>query len=135
MPILAAARRDHGITMITPLLGDSSRQAKTRNGYSRNEFTIDYDACTASCPQGQGQTSAHWNPQVRDVSKRSTSPSPSALLDLRRPARVHHQQGPPASDHRLPARDPRTATGHPEPHKTPGTGDGSTSAGPASKAP
>ncbi len=64
MPTLAAARREHGITMITPLLGDSSRQAKTRNGYNREDFTIDYDTRTATCPQGQ--TSAHWNPQVRD---------------------------------------------------------------------
>ena len=64
MPILAAARREHGITMITPLLGDSSRQAKTRNGYSRDDFVIDYDTRTATCPQGQ--TSAHWNPRVYD---------------------------------------------------------------------
>jgi hypothetical protein len=59
-----AARREHGITMVTPLLGDSSRQAKTGNGYSRDDFVIDYDTRTATCPQGQ--TSAHWNPQVRD---------------------------------------------------------------------
>ncbi len=62
--MLAAARREHGITMITPLLGDSSRQAKTRNGYSRDDFVIDYDTRTATCPQGQ--TSAHWNPRVHD---------------------------------------------------------------------
>jgi transposase len=64
MPNLVAARREHGITMITPLLADSSRQARTGNGYSRDDFTIDYDTRTATCPQGQ--TSAHWNPQVRD---------------------------------------------------------------------
>lgn len=33
MPTLVAARREHDITMITPLLGDSSRQARTGNGY------------------------------------------------------------------------------------------------------
>jgi hypothetical protein len=27
-----AARREHGITMVTPLLGDSSAQTKTGNG-------------------------------------------------------------------------------------------------------
>jgi len=64
MPTLVAARREHGITMITPLLGDSSRQARTANGYSRDKFVIDYGTRTAICPQGQ--TSAHWNPQVRD---------------------------------------------------------------------
>jgi len=64
MPALVAARREHGITMITPLLSDSSRQASTANGYSRDQFVIDYEARTATCPQGV--TSAHWNPQVRD---------------------------------------------------------------------
>ena len=49
--------------MITPLLGDSSRQTKTSNGYSSDDFIIDFDARTATCPQGQ--TSAHWNPQVQ----------------------------------------------------------------------
>ena len=64
VPNVLAARREHGITMITPLLGDSSRQTKTSNGYSRDDFTIDFDTRTATCPQGQ--SSAHWNPQVRD---------------------------------------------------------------------
>ena len=50
--------------MITPLLGDSSRQAKTSNGYSRDDFVIDYDTRTATCPQGQ--SSAHWNQRVHD---------------------------------------------------------------------
>ena len=52
VPNLVAARREHGITVITPLLGDSSRQAKTGNGYSRDDFTIDYDTRTTTCPQG-----------------------------------------------------------------------------------
>ena len=64
VPNMLAARREHGTTMITPLLGDSSRQTKTGNGYSRDDFVIDYDTRTATCPQGQ--TSAHRNPQVRD---------------------------------------------------------------------
>src|SRR5206468_12148808 len=32
VPNVLAARREHGITMVTPLLGDSSRQTKTGNG-------------------------------------------------------------------------------------------------------
>jgi transposase len=64
VPNMVAARREHGITMITPLLGDSSRQTKAGNGYSRDKFTIDYDTCTATCPQGQ--TSATWNHGVHD---------------------------------------------------------------------
>lgn len=64
VPNVLAARREHGITMVTPLLGDSHRQTKTANGYSRDDFTIDFDACTATCPQGQ--KSATWNQRVQD---------------------------------------------------------------------
>jgi hypothetical protein len=64
VPNVLAARREHGITMITPLLGDSSRQTKTSNSYSHDDFIIDFDTRTATCPQGQ--TSAHWNPQVQN---------------------------------------------------------------------
>jgi transposase len=64
VPNMLAARREHGITMITPLLGDSSRQTKTGNGYSRDKFTIDYDTRSATCPQGQ--KSATWNHGVHD---------------------------------------------------------------------
>jgi Transposase DDE domain len=45
--------------MVAPMLGDSSRQTKAGNGYSRDQFTIDYDTRTATCPQGQ--KSATWN--------------------------------------------------------------------------
>jgi transposase len=58
----APIHREHAITMITPLLSDSSRQTKTANGYSRDDFTVDYDTRTATCPQGQ--TSATWNEVV-----------------------------------------------------------------------
>ena len=50
--VLAAARR-HGITLVTPLLADTSRQARDNAGYDRSAFTIDYHARTATCPQGQ----------------------------------------------------------------------------------
>ncbi len=52
------------LTMVTPLLGDSPRQTKTANGYSRDDFIIDFDARTATCPQGQ--KSATWNQRVQD---------------------------------------------------------------------
>jgi transposase len=113
VPNVLAARREHGITMITPLLGDSSHQARTRNGYSRRDFTIDYETRTTTCPQGQ--SSAHWNPQVHEgVEKIFRRLPTTCLLDVRRPTRVHQQQSPPAPDHRLPTRSPRTATGHPQ---------------------
>jgi hypothetical protein len=45
--------RDYGITLVTPLIADSSPQARAGAGYDRSAFTIDYDARTATCPQGQ----------------------------------------------------------------------------------
>jgi transposase len=47
------AARNWGITLVTPLLADTSRQAREGSGYDRSAFTIDYDARTVTCPQGQ----------------------------------------------------------------------------------
>lgn len=40
------------VRRLVPLVGDSHRQTNTVNGYSRDDFTLDFDACTATCPQG-----------------------------------------------------------------------------------
>jgi IS5 family transposase len=45
--------RGYGITLVTPLIADSSPQARSGGGYDRSAFAIDYDARTATCPQGQ----------------------------------------------------------------------------------
>jgi transposase len=45
--------RTWGITLVTPLIADSSPQARAGAGYDRSAFAIDYDARTATCPQGQ----------------------------------------------------------------------------------
>ncbi|HLI38588.1 MAG TPA: transposase [Streptosporangiaceae bacterium] len=45
--------RTWGIALVTPLLADTSPQARSGAGYDRSAFTIDYDARTATCPQGQ----------------------------------------------------------------------------------
>jgi transposase len=50
---MLTAARDYGITLVTPLLADTSPQARSGSGYDRSAFTIDYDARTATCPQGQ----------------------------------------------------------------------------------
>jgi transposase len=50
----------HGITLIGPLLADTSAQARAGNGYARADFTIDYDTQTVTCPQGK--TSSSWTP-------------------------------------------------------------------------
>jgi len=51
--------RRWGITLISPLLADQSRQAKAGAGYDRAGFTIDFDTEQARCPQGK--TSTWWN--------------------------------------------------------------------------
>jgi transposase len=57
--LVVNAARD-GIALITPLLGDTSRQARERSGYDKGAFTIDWDSKRVTCPQGR--TSDHWNP-------------------------------------------------------------------------
>jgi len=57
---LVTAARDHQVTLVTPLLGNYSRQAREAKGYSRQDFTIDFDARTATCPQGR--TTSAWAP-------------------------------------------------------------------------
>lgn len=52
--------RRWGVTLISPLLADTSRQARCGAGYDRTGFTIDFDAKHAICPQGQKST--WWNP-------------------------------------------------------------------------
>jgi transposase len=53
-----AARTDHGAEIVSPLLADTSAQARAGEGYSRSDFVFDYDTRTATCPQGQ--TSSAW---------------------------------------------------------------------------
>jgi transposase len=49
---MLALDRGYGVTLISPLLADNSRQARENAGYDRGAFTIDYDTRTATCPQG-----------------------------------------------------------------------------------
>jgi transposase len=58
--LVVAARTHRGITLIGPLLADTSTQARAGNGYARADFTIDYDTRTVTCPQGK--TSQTWTP-------------------------------------------------------------------------
>jgi transposase len=54
--VVQEARR-HGIALIGPLLADTSAQARAGNGYSRADFTVDYDAGQVTCPQGSKSVS------------------------------------------------------------------------------
>lgn len=58
--LVADAARLHGITLVSPMLADVSRQAREGNGFHAGAFTIDWNARQAICPQGQRSTS--WIP-------------------------------------------------------------------------
>jgi transposase len=57
---LVAAAAVEGITMVTPLLADQSRQARERAGFDKSAFTVNWRTRQVKCPAGN--TSAHWNP-------------------------------------------------------------------------
>ena len=99
-----------GVTLVTPLLADTSRQARAGAGYDRAGFTLDFDSKQARCPQGK--TSTWWNAvtqrgsdaivikfaagtcrtcPVREQCTRSTSPKYRRQLTVP-PRGVYHAQ-------------------------------------------
>jgi transposase len=56
---IVAARENHGITLVTPLLHDHSWQATAGQGYDQTGFTIHWDTQQVTCPAGA--TSRRWN--------------------------------------------------------------------------
>jgi hypothetical protein len=74
----------HGVALIGPLLADTSAQARAGHGYVRADFTIDYDAQTVTCPQGE--TSASWSPCTQRARTRSWPPSPPPTAAPAQPA-------------------------------------------------
>jgi transposase len=108
--LLVDSLRRWGVTLVTPLLADTSRQAKAGAGYDRAGFTIDFDTEQATCPQGQEST--WWNPvtqrgtdaivikfaaatcrgcPVRALCTRSTSPKVGRQLTVP-PREIHDAQ-------------------------------------------
>lgn len=68
-----------------PVARSSCRHARSGNGYSRDEFVIDYDTHTGTCPQGL--TFAHREPAGPQRHREDPHLLPPARrLDLRRPA-------------------------------------------------
>jgi transposase len=68
-PQLIADAAGLGITLVTPLRADTSRQARDNSGYDRSAFAVDYDARTVTCPQGNAshswsQTTIRGNPAI-----------------------------------------------------------------------
>lgn len=58
--LLVSSKADYGVQLVTPLLADTSPQARAGAGFDRTAFTIDFDAEHAICPHGQ--TSSSRNP-------------------------------------------------------------------------
>jgi hypothetical protein len=58
--LLVSSQADYGITLVTPMLANTSPQARADAGFERTAFAIDFDAQHATCPQGR--TSSSWNP-------------------------------------------------------------------------
>lgn len=55
---LVSAKRDLGVTLISPVREKVSWQAKTEEGFDLANFLIDWDKQIVTCPRGQ--TSAQW---------------------------------------------------------------------------
>jgi hypothetical protein len=58
--LLVSSLASYGITLVTPMLADTSPQASAGAGFDRAAFVIDFGARQATCPQGR--TSSSWNP-------------------------------------------------------------------------
>ena len=58
--LIIHAARVFGITLVSPMLLDTSAQARAGAGYDKAAFAFDFDARQATCPQGV--TSSSWTP-------------------------------------------------------------------------
>jgi hypothetical protein len=61
--LLLSSLARFGVTLVTPMLADTSPQARAAEGFDRTAFTIDWDQRQVTCPQGQGSTS--WAPATQ----------------------------------------------------------------------
>jgi transposase len=58
--LLVASLARYGIALVTPMLADTSPQARAADGFDRTAFTVDWDTQQVTCPQQQ--TSTSWSP-------------------------------------------------------------------------
>lgn len=63
-----AAREDHGITLISPLLADRSWQAADAKGFDLASFTVDWDKERVTCPAGAA--SGYWKQTLDEIGPR-----------------------------------------------------------------
>jgi Transposase DDE domain len=55
--LLVSSLATFGIALVTPMLSDTSQQARAGAGFGRTAFAIDFDARQATCPQGHASSS------------------------------------------------------------------------------
>ncbi|MDH6130598.1 IS1182 family transposase [Kitasatospora sp. GP82] len=66
--LIVGSAKTYGVALITPVLLDTSRQAKAQEGFAAHDFAVDWDNQQAVCPAGK--TSTTWNNVVQeDVTK------------------------------------------------------------------
>lgn len=82
--LVVSSMVEHGIELVTPLLADTSAQAKAAAGYDRSAFAFDFQTRTATCPQGQ--ISSAWTPCIQDGTAKIVVTFP-AIGCIRCPAR------------------------------------------------
>jgi transposase len=58
--LLISSLTDYGVRLVTPMLADTSPQARAGEGFDRTAFTVDWATQTVTCPQGN--TNAWWTP-------------------------------------------------------------------------
>lgn len=65
--LIVGMKEGFGVTLVTPVLLDSSPQARSGAGFGRTAFAIDWDNRQATCPRGH--TSTWWSPAVQRGTK------------------------------------------------------------------
>jgi len=58
--LIVGALPRYGVALITPVLANTSRQARAKEGFDASSFTIDWNKQQVTCPQGQ--VSSSWSP-------------------------------------------------------------------------
>jgi transposase len=61
--LLVDSQARYGISLVTPMLADTSPQARAGDGFDRTAFTVDWDTRQVTCPRGQHSDS--WSPAAQ----------------------------------------------------------------------
>jgi len=61
--LLVSSLTTFGVRLVTPMLADTSPQARAGAGFDRTGFTVDWQTATVTCPQGK--TNASWTPATQ----------------------------------------------------------------------